>query len=133
MRTFHIIQQYFILYFINCMNILIVCYKWSCVKCFALSLGCGIGYGYLHRIPALSDVSAAKPSTPVPEEEPSPELPNHGFTEVNLNPHLPRLVLQLMSTFIVKKRLKITFEKLDYIKMLFSQIKTFHLCVSLLL
>ncbi|XP_044074423.1 Golgi reassembly-stacking protein 1a isoform X2 [Siniperca chuatsi] len=48
------------------------------------SLGCGIGYGYLHRIPAHPDVSTAKPSTPVPEEEPSPKLPAHGFTEAPL-------------------------------------------------
>jgi len=55
----------------------------------ALSLGCGIGYGYLHRIPALSDGSAAEPPAPVPEEEPPPELPTHGFTEVNIDSHLP--------------------------------------------
>ncbi|XP_054482790.1 Golgi reassembly-stacking protein 1-like [Anoplopoma fimbria] len=48
------------------------------------SLGCGIGYGYLHRIPAHTDVSTAKPPTPVPEEEPPPELPTHGFTEAPL-------------------------------------------------
>ncbi|XP_056276915.1 Golgi reassembly-stacking protein 1a isoform X3 [Pseudoliparis swirei] len=48
------------------------------------SLGCGIGYGYLHRIPALSDGSAAEPPAPVPEEEPPPELPTHGFTEAPL-------------------------------------------------
>ncbi|KAI3374426.1 hypothetical protein L3Q82_006251 [Scortum barcoo] len=48
------------------------------------SLGCGIGYGYLHRIPVVSDVSVAKPSIPVPVEEPSPELPSHGFTETPL-------------------------------------------------
>ncbi|XP_068593763.1 Golgi reassembly-stacking protein 1a [Cebidichthys violaceus] len=48
------------------------------------SLGCGIGYGYLHRIPGHLDVSTAKPPTPVPEEEPSPDLPTHGFTEAPL-------------------------------------------------
>ncbi|XP_070774601.1 Golgi reassembly-stacking protein 1a [Enoplosus armatus] len=48
------------------------------------SLGCGIGYGYLHRIPAHPDESTAKPPTPVPEEEPSPILPTHGFTEAPL-------------------------------------------------
>lgn len=52
---------------------------------FALSLGCGIGYGYLHRIPAHTDVSTEKPSTPPPEEEPSPNLPSHGFTEVHIS------------------------------------------------
>nr|XP_040027087.1 Golgi reassembly-stacking protein 1-like [Gasterosteus aculeatus aculeatus] len=48
------------------------------------SLGCGIGYGYLHRIPALPDVSTGKNHTPAPEEEPVPELPTHGFTEAPL-------------------------------------------------
>lgn len=51
------------------------------------SLGCGIGYGYLHRIPALPDVLPVKPPSPVPVEDPSPELPTHathGFTEAPL-------------------------------------------------
>ncbi|XP_042337534.1 Golgi reassembly-stacking protein 1-like, partial [Plectropomus leopardus] len=48
------------------------------------SLGCGIGYGYLHRIPAHPEVSAAKPPTPVPVEEPSPAQPAHGYTEAPL-------------------------------------------------
>ncbi|KAL6104672.1 gorasp1 [Pungitius sinensis] len=48
------------------------------------SLGCGIGYGYLHRIPALPDVSTGKHHTPAPEEEPFPEPPAHGFTEAPL-------------------------------------------------
>ncbi|XP_018532991.1 Golgi reassembly-stacking protein 1a isoform X1 [Lates calcarifer] len=48
------------------------------------SLGCGIGYGYLHRIPANPDVLTEKPPTPVPEEKPSPSLPTHGFTEAPL-------------------------------------------------
>ncbi|XP_059200709.1 Golgi reassembly-stacking protein 1a [Centropristis striata] len=56
------------------------------------SLGCGIGYGYLHRIPAQPEASTEKPPSPetgpgpdpVPEEDPSPELPTHGFTEAPL-------------------------------------------------
>ncbi|XP_070830048.1 Golgi reassembly-stacking protein 1a [Chaetodon trifascialis] len=48
------------------------------------SLGCGIGYGYLHRIPAPSDPPMVNPSTSVPEQEPPPELPTHGFTEAPL-------------------------------------------------
>ncbi|XP_047444942.1 Golgi reassembly-stacking protein 1a [Mugil cephalus] len=48
------------------------------------SLGCGIGYGYLHRIPANPDVSPVKPPTHVPEETPPPELPTHGYTEAPL-------------------------------------------------
>nr|XP_046263565.1 Golgi reassembly-stacking protein 1a isoform X2 [Scatophagus argus] len=48
------------------------------------SLGCGIGYGYLHRIPAHPNTSTADPSNPVPEEEPPLKLPTHGFTEAPL-------------------------------------------------
>ncbi|XP_020506173.1 Golgi reassembly-stacking protein 1a [Labrus bergylta] len=48
------------------------------------SLGCGIGYGYLHRIPANPEVSTATPPPPVPEVQPSPEPPAHGFTETPL-------------------------------------------------
>ncbi|CAM9203870.1 unnamed protein product [Lampetra planeri] len=50
------------------------------------SLGCGIGYGYLHRIPALADVSKEKPATPPAEEKrsPSPPLPTHGYMEAPL-------------------------------------------------
>ncbi|XP_069020485.1 Golgi reassembly-stacking protein 1-like isoform X1 [Embiotoca jacksoni] len=49
------------------------------------SLGCGIGYGYLHRIPANPDVSTVKPPTPVPEELPPPELLSPDL----LSPQLP--------------------------------------------
>ncbi|XP_056148912.1 Golgi reassembly-stacking protein 1-like isoform X1 [Lampris incognitus] len=48
------------------------------------SLGCGIGYGYLHRIPASPDVSIATPPPSAPEESPSSTTPTHGFTEVSL-------------------------------------------------
>ncbi|KAM4605555.1 Golgi reassembly-stacking protein 1a [Polymixia lowei] len=48
------------------------------------SLGCGIGYGYLHRIPARPDVSNASPSPSPPKESTSPEMPTHGFTEAPL-------------------------------------------------
>ncbi|XP_041848251.1 Golgi reassembly-stacking protein 1a [Melanotaenia boesemani] len=48
------------------------------------SLGCGIGYGYLHRIPANPDKLTAEPVIPVPEETPSPQLPTHGYTEAPL-------------------------------------------------
>ena len=52
-----------------------------------LSLGCGIGYGYLHRIPTLPFVEGKKFSFPAatPEEPPSPK---DGFTEVTQNKHL---------------------------------------------
>ncbi|KAM9844728.1 Golgi reassembly-stacking protein 1a [Aulostomus maculatus] len=48
------------------------------------SLGCGIGYGYLHRIPAHPDVPVEQPPPPPPEERPSPKPPSHGFTEAPL-------------------------------------------------
>lgn len=48
------------------------------------SLGCGIGYGYLHRIPANPEVSTVEPSAPDVEEKPSPKLPTHGYTEAPL-------------------------------------------------
>lgn len=57
--------------------------------CFACSLGCGIGFGYLHRIPAQPDVSLPAPAPAlapaVPNEEPPLEIPTHGYTEVNLD------------------------------------------------
>lgn len=47
------------------------------------SLGCGIGYGYLHRIPANPEVPTETLSAPVPEVKPS-EPPAHGYTEAPL-------------------------------------------------
>lgn len=47
------------------------------------SLGCGIGYGYLHRIPANPEVPTETLSPPVPEVEPS-EPPAHGYMEAPL-------------------------------------------------
>ncbi|XP_029930049.1 Golgi reassembly-stacking protein 1 [Myripristis murdjan] len=48
------------------------------------SLGCGIGYGYLHRIPAHPEVSTEMSPSPELEESPSPPPPTHGFTEASL-------------------------------------------------
>lgn len=58
------------------------------------SLGCGIGYGYLHRIPSLPvtpktvDVKPPSPvpeeGTPVPEEGTPATVPSNGYTEVAL-------------------------------------------------
>lgn len=50
------------------------------------SLGCGIGYGYLHRIPVQTDVPSPKlPSTTtVAEEIQNPQPLNHGYTETPL-------------------------------------------------
>lgn len=48
------------------------------------SLGCGIGYGYLHRIPARPS-SPQAPATPqAVEETHSPDVPTNGYTEVPL-------------------------------------------------
>ncbi|KAJ8337208.1 hypothetical protein SKAU_G00384280 [Synaphobranchus kaupii] len=51
------------------------------------SLGCGIGYGYLHRIPnrpVTPKTSTASTPSPLPEEKPTIELPTNGYTEVSL-------------------------------------------------
>lgn len=48
------------------------------------SLGCGIGFGYLHRIPAQPDVSPPAPVPAVPKEEPPSQIPSHGYTEAPL-------------------------------------------------
>lgn len=50
------------------------------------SLGCGIGYGYLHRIPVQPDTKNIKdmPSTLPLEESDLPEMPTNGYTEASL-------------------------------------------------
>ncbi|XP_072297149.1 Golgi reassembly-stacking protein 1-like [Eucyclogobius newberryi] len=50
------------------------------------SLGCGIGYGYLHRIPVQNDVPTPTFPTPNtdPEDPPSAKPSNHGYTETPL-------------------------------------------------
>lgn len=50
------------------------------------SLGCGIGYGYLHRIPVQTDVPSPKlpPTSTVAEETLNPNPLNHGYTETPL-------------------------------------------------
>ncbi|KAJ8268016.1 hypothetical protein COCON_G00131880 [Conger conger] len=51
------------------------------------SLGCGIGYGYLHRIPnrpVTPKTSTASTPSPLPEENATPGLPTNGYTEVSL-------------------------------------------------
>ncbi|XP_033914442.3 Golgi reassembly-stacking protein 1-like [Acipenser ruthenus] len=50
-------------------------------------LGCGIGYGYLHRIPSLPvtpKTVEVKPPSPVPEEGTPATVPSNGYTEVAL-------------------------------------------------
>ncbi|XP_052471716.1 Golgi reassembly-stacking protein 1 [Carassius gibelio] len=51
------------------------------------SLGCGIGYGYLHRIPARPDSPKSEKVSPKASPvagTPEQELPTNGFTEVSL-------------------------------------------------
>ncbi|XP_077083170.1 Golgi reassembly-stacking protein 1a [Siphateles boraxobius] len=51
------------------------------------SLGCGIGYGYLHRIPAQPDSPKSEkisPKTSPVAGTPEQEFPTNGFTEVSL-------------------------------------------------
>nr|XP_056713750.1 Golgi reassembly-stacking protein 1 [Euleptes europaea] len=52
------------------------------------SLGCGIGYGYLHRIPTQPAVpkkkSEAGPPPPLPSGDIPPEPPTNGYTETPL-------------------------------------------------
>ncbi|XP_018597281.1 Golgi reassembly-stacking protein 1a isoform X1 [Scleropages formosus] len=52
------------------------------------SLGCGIGYGYLHRIPSRPvSTKMSKATSPSPHLQggsPSPELPTNGYAEVSL-------------------------------------------------
>ncbi|NXN25166.1 GORS1 protein, partial [Nycticryphes semicollaris] len=49
------------------------------------SLGCGIGYGYLHRIPTQSLVSKKKPESQSPSPAAgTPEPPTNGYTETPL-------------------------------------------------
>ncbi|KAK2901032.1 hypothetical protein Q8A67_009147 [Cirrhinus molitorella] len=51
------------------------------------SLGCGIGYGYLHRIPARPDSPKSENASPKASPvagTPEQELPTNGFTEVSL-------------------------------------------------
>ncbi|RVE61606.1 hypothetical protein OJAV_G00172260 [Oryzias javanicus] len=48
------------------------------------SLGCGIGYGYLHRIPVNPSAPAVNPSPPVSPENTPTELPAQGYTEALL-------------------------------------------------
>lgn len=57
----------------------------SLVLLFLYSLGCGIGYGYLHRIPTQSIISKKKPESkpPSPLPEAGTPVPSaNGYTEV---------------------------------------------------
>ncbi|XP_035029891.2 Golgi reassembly-stacking protein 2 isoform X2 [Hippoglossus stenolepis] len=61
------------------------------------SLGCGIGYGYLHRIPTLPFAEGKTIGFPAetPEESPSPK---DGFTEVHLSAVIPTVPVAASSS-----------------------------------
>uniref|UniRef100_I3JQ67 Golgi reassembly stacking protein 2 n=1 Tax=Oreochromis niloticus TaxID=8128 RepID=I3JQ67_ORENI len=62
------------------------------------SLGCGIGYGYLHRIPTLPFAEGKKISLPVRTHyEPLPS-PKDGFTEVHLSAVVPTVPIAVSSS-----------------------------------
>uniref|UniRef100_A0A668TEL1 PDZ GRASP-type domain-containing protein n=1 Tax=Oreochromis aureus TaxID=47969 RepID=A0A668TEL1_OREAU len=62
------------------------------------SLGCGIGYGYLHRIPTLPFAEGKKISFPVQTHyEPLPS-PKDGFTEVHLSAVVPTVPIAVSSS-----------------------------------
>nr|XP_020452069.1 Golgi reassembly-stacking protein 2 [Monopterus albus] len=54
------------------------------------SLGCGIGYGYLHRIPTLQFAEGKKIGFPAQTKEPALP-PKDGFTEVHLSAVIPTI------------------------------------------
>ncbi|CAK6954158.1 Golgi reassembly-stacking protein 2-like [Scomber scombrus] len=62
------------------------------------SLGCGIGYGYLHRIPTMPFVEGKKISFPAQtHSEPAPP-PKDGFTEVHLSAVVPTVPVTVSSS-----------------------------------
>lgn len=62
------------------------------------SLGCGIGYGYLHRIPTLPFSEGKKISFPAQTlSEPAPS-PKDGFTEVHLSAVIPTVPVAVSSS-----------------------------------
>lgn len=62
------------------------------------SLGCGIGYGYLHRIPTLPFAEGKKISFPAQTpNEPAPP-PKDGFTEVHLSAVVPTVPVVVSSS-----------------------------------
>uniref|UniRef100_A0A3B4FGL1 Golgi reassembly stacking protein 2 n=1 Tax=Pundamilia nyererei TaxID=303518 RepID=A0A3B4FGL1_9CICH len=63
-----------------------------------LVLGCGIGYGYLHRIPTLPFAEGKKISLPVQTHYEPPPSPKDGFTEVHLSAVVPTVPIAVSSS-----------------------------------
>ncbi|XP_041857817.1 Golgi reassembly-stacking protein 2 [Melanotaenia boesemani] len=55
------------------------------------SLGCGIGFGYLHRIPTLPFTKGKKISFPAQTDDEAGSTPKDGFTEVPLSAVIPTI------------------------------------------
>ncbi|XP_023280362.1 Golgi reassembly-stacking protein 2 [Seriola lalandi dorsalis] len=62
------------------------------------SLGCGIGYGYLHRIPTLPFAEGKKISFPARTPNELNPSPKDGFTEVHLSAVIPTVPVALSSS-----------------------------------
>ncbi|XP_008326857.1 Golgi reassembly-stacking protein 2 isoform X3 [Cynoglossus semilaevis] len=62
------------------------------------SLGCGIGYGYLHRIPTLPYEEGKRLSLPLQTPSELPASPQDGFTEVHLSAVVPTVPVALSSS-----------------------------------
>lgn len=62
------------------------------------SLGCGIGYGYLHRIPTLPFAEGKKISFPTQTHDEPPPSPKDGFTEVHLSAVVPTVPIVVSSS-----------------------------------
>ncbi|XP_042350743.1 Golgi reassembly-stacking protein 2-like isoform X2 [Plectropomus leopardus] len=62
------------------------------------SLGCGIGYGYLHRIPTQPFGEGRKISLPAQTPSEPASLPKDGFTEVHLSAVIPTVPLVVSSS-----------------------------------
>ncbi|XP_026232125.1 Golgi reassembly-stacking protein 2 isoform X2 [Anabas testudineus] len=61
------------------------------------SLGCGIGYGYLHRIPTLQFSEGKKISFPAQTPNDPAPPPKDGFTEVHLSAVIPTVPIAASS------------------------------------